>query len=185
MAWTAPQTWTVNQLVTAAMLNTHIRDNLNSMFPIGTFILRAANYTSVETAVEGRWLQCNGVAVSRTTYADLFNYLNGLTPALPFGAGNGTTTFNLPDARGRALYAEGEYTQVDAMGDSDGIDVTLRSPSHIHDTQFGSSSLGGSFTVSTQRDTAATFLADTTGNANMQDTPSFLVAGSYFIKFVA
>lgn len=37
------------------------------------------------------WLQCNGAAVSRTTYSDLFQIV-GTT----FGAGNGTTTFNVP-----------------------------------------------------------------------------------------
>ncbi|TCJ96126.1 tail collar domain [Volucribacter psittacicida] len=41
------------------------------------------------------WLRCNGAAVSRTTYADLFQAI-GTT----FGAGNGSTTFNLPDLRG-------------------------------------------------------------------------------------
>lgn len=43
-------------------------------------------------------LLMNGAAVSRTTYAKLFA-LVGTT----FGAGNGTTTFNLPDARGRTM----------------------------------------------------------------------------------
>ena len=41
------------------------------------------------------WLKCNGAAVSRTTYAALFTAI-GTT----FGAGNGSTTFNLPDLRG-------------------------------------------------------------------------------------
>lgn len=42
------------------------------------------------------WLLCFGQAVSRTTYANLFAVI-GTT----YGAGNGTTTFNLPDLRGR------------------------------------------------------------------------------------
>lgn len=42
------------------------------------------------------WLLCDGSAVSRTTYARLFSVI-GTT----FGVGNGSTTFNLPDARGR------------------------------------------------------------------------------------
>lgn len=42
------------------------------------------------------WLFCYGQAVSRTTYADLFIAL-GTT----YGAGDGSTTFNLPDMRGR------------------------------------------------------------------------------------
>jgi microcystin-dependent protein len=41
------------------------------------------------------WLECDGSAVSRATYAALFSAI-GTT----FGAGNGTTTFNLPDLRG-------------------------------------------------------------------------------------
>ena len=41
------------------------------------------------------WLKANGAAVSRTTYADLFAAI-GTT----FGAGDGRTTFNLPDFRG-------------------------------------------------------------------------------------
>lgn len=42
------------------------------------------------------WLICGGQAVSRTTYAALYAVI-GTT----YGAGNGTTTFNLPDIRGR------------------------------------------------------------------------------------
>ena len=44
------------------------------------------------------WLVCNGSAVSRTTYADLFAAI-GTT----FGAGDGSTTFKLPDYRGDFL----------------------------------------------------------------------------------
>lgn len=33
MAWTAPRTWTTGELVTAAQLNTNVRDNLNAAFP--------------------------------------------------------------------------------------------------------------------------------------------------------
>lgn len=48
-----------------------------------------------QTAPEG-WLLCQGQAVSRTTYAQLFAVI-GTT----FGSGDGSTTFNLPDLRGR------------------------------------------------------------------------------------
>lgn len=44
------------------------------------------------------WLFCYGQAVSRATYARLFAVI-GTT----YGAGDGTTTFNLPDLRGRAM----------------------------------------------------------------------------------
>jgi len=42
------------------------------------------------------WLLCQGQAVSRTTYAQLFSVI-GTT----YGSGDGSTTFNLPDMRGR------------------------------------------------------------------------------------
>ena len=48
-----------------------------------------------KTAPEG-WLLCDGSAVSRTAYAALFAVI-GTT----YGAGNGSTTFTLPDLRGR------------------------------------------------------------------------------------
>lgn len=44
------------------------------------------------------WLLCYGQAVSRTTYAPLFAVI-GTT----FGVGDGSTTFNLPDLRGRIM----------------------------------------------------------------------------------
>lgn len=48
----------------------------------------AGSYTNVPTG----WLLCDGEAVSRTTYADLFAVIG-----TNHGAGNGTTTFNLPN----------------------------------------------------------------------------------------
>jgi len=44
------------------------------------------------------WLFCDGTAISRGTYAALFAII-GTT----FGAGDGSTTFNLPDLRGRVI----------------------------------------------------------------------------------
>lgn len=48
-----------------------------------------------------RWLLCAGQAVSRTTYALLFTVI-GTT----YGTGDGSTTFNLPDLRGRAVFGK-------------------------------------------------------------------------------
>lgn len=58
---------------------------------IGEVIARAGN---VEDG--NGWLRCDGRAVSRTTYADLFAAI-GTT----YGAGDGSTTFHLPDATNR------------------------------------------------------------------------------------
>lgn len=50
-------------------------------------------FFAMQTAPTG-FLECAGQAVSRTTYAALFTALGTL-----YGAGDGTTTFNLPDLR--------------------------------------------------------------------------------------
>jgi len=47
-------------------------------------------------AAPAGWLLCYGQAVSRTTYADLFTAIS-----TGFGVGDGATTFNVPDIRGR------------------------------------------------------------------------------------
>ncbi len=47
-------------------------------------------------AAPAGWLLCDGLAVSRTTYSALFTAI-GVT----FGNGDGSTTFNVPDMRGR------------------------------------------------------------------------------------
>ncbi|MBK5570103.1 MAG: tail fiber protein [Ensifer sp. SSB1] len=70
--------------VTTAKLSTAVRDGM--IGKVGHF---ARN-----TAPTG-WLKANGAAVSRTTYADLFSKMGIL-----FGAGDGSTTFNVPDLRG-------------------------------------------------------------------------------------
>lgn len=70
------------------------------------------------------WLLCYGQAVSRTTYAALFAAIS-----TTYGVGDGSTTFNLPDLRGRAVFGK------DDMGGSGanrllntGIDGTVQNP---------------------------------------------------------
>lgn len=65
---------------------------LDAVVPSG-----AVAYFAGQSAPNG-WLKANGAEVSRTSYASLFAAI-GTT----FGAGNGSTTFNLPDLRGEFL----------------------------------------------------------------------------------
>lgn len=55
------------------------------------------------------YLTCNGAAVSRTTYSALFAAI-----ATTWGVGDGATTFNVPDLRGRALIGDGTGTGLSA-----------------------------------------------------------------------
>lgn len=61
------------------------------------------------TGAPAGWLLCDGSAVSRTEYATLFAAI-GTT----WGAGDGSTTFNLPDLRGRAAIGAGTGTSLTA-----------------------------------------------------------------------
>ena len=66
--------------------------------PVGTI----QAYGGASSAIPQGWLYCNGAAVSRTTYAELFAVIG-----TSFGAGNGSTTFNIPDLRGEFLRGAG------------------------------------------------------------------------------
>lgn len=81
----------------------------------------------VGAAAPSGWLLADGSAVSRSTYADLFALVGEA-----FGAGDGSTTFNLPDMRGRAPFGLGTHADVNALGDSDGDAVGDRRPAHAH-----------------------------------------------------
>ena len=74
-------------------------------------------YTARSTAPTG-WLKADGDAVSRTTYAALFAAI-GTT----FGAGDGSTTFNLPDLRGEFIRGWDDGRGIDSgreLGSSQG-----------------------------------------------------------------
>ena len=67
------------------------------------------------TTIPSGYLLCDGRAVSRTTYKDLFEVI-GTT----YGAGDGSTTFNLPDKRGRVSVgfdsADGDFNIIGKNG---------------------------------------------------------------------
>lgn len=75
-------------------------------------------YAGVDSKVPTGWLFCNGQAVSRSTYSGLFGVIS-----TTYGVGDGATTFNVPDLRGR-IPANGYGGG--ALGTSGGLEnVTL------------------------------------------------------------
>ena len=78
-----------SQLENANKLLTKV---MNQIFSVGDI------KASLKNSNHDNWFLCNGQAVSRTTYAELFALIG-----TNFGAGDGSTTFNLPDYRGKFL----------------------------------------------------------------------------------
>ena len=96
------------------------------------------------------WLTCDGSEVSRVTYPALFAVI-GTT----YGAGNGSTTFNLPNRKGRVgVGYDDSQTEFNALGETGGAKThTLTKaemPTHNH---------------ATTTDTAAKALSTTTSGA--------------------
>tara|TARA_R110000868_G_scaffold70726_1_gene207589 strand:+ start:751 stop:1776 length:1026 start_codon:yes stop_codon:yes gene_type:complete len=91
------------------------------------------------------WLLCFGQAVSRTTYAALFAAVS-----TTYGAGDGSTTFNIPDIRGRAVAGKDDMggtsanrltglsggVNGDTLGGTGGTEthtlLTAETPAHSH-----------------------------------------------------
>lgn len=73
---------------------TDLRDYIATMETVAPGVVAFYPKTTAPTG----WLKANGAAVSRSTYAALFSAI-GTT----FGAGDGITTFNIPDLRGEFI----------------------------------------------------------------------------------
>ena len=80
-----------------------------------------------QTIPEG-YLVCNGSAISRDDYADLFDVI-GTT----YGSGDGSTTFNLPDLSGSvAIGVSSTHSIGVSGGEETHILITNEIPSHTH-----------------------------------------------------
>jgi microcystin-dependent protein len=128
-----------------------------SQVPVGTVVDYAG------TSAPSGWLFAYGQAVSRTTYATLYAALS-----TTYGVGDGSTTFNLPDLRGRVSAGKDDMggssanrltdltngVNGDTLGDTGGLEsftlATANLPAHTHaaGTLAGTTSTDGSHTHS-------------------------------------
>lgn len=125
--------------------------------------LDAVNKTKPGQSISGYWTAApngylleDGSAVSRTTYANLFTAI-GTT----YGVGDGSTTFNLPDSRGRAVANKSTDTEFDVIGEKYGekthVLTVAEMPNHGHPQNVTANPGSGGTGVRVD------FIADVTG----------------------
>jgi microcystin-dependent protein len=192
VAWTTPHVFAVGEIITAATMNTYVSNNLSALGPVGSYMYLHQAATRVETTINGAWLECNGTAVSRSTYATLFAKIS-----TAYGVGDGSTTFNIPDVAGRVLVAlagSGGNANVTALGGSDGVALANRRPQHRHTPHTHTINNSGTGTTtpsfSANRDvnmSASTGASDGGSGVSTDslDAPAYLVAGIWSIKYLA
>lgn len=134
-----------------------IKSAVNTNTPVGSIMIYAG-----DTAPSG-WLICDGSEISRTTYANLFNAIG-----IAYGNGDGSTTFNLPNLKGRIPVGQDTSdTDLQTIGTPGGEkthQLTIdEMPSHNHKTYGQYANIGSG-------SSANTWLAWASGNAAVQNT---------------
>lgn len=136
------------------------------------------------------YLLCDGSAVNRTTYATLFAIVS-----TSFGTGNGTTTFNVPDLRGRFPLGQDDMggssanrvtaTEADTVGSASGAETHTLSiteiPSHNHGGVLGLSGSGSSQFAGGGASTSTAVSSQGGGGAHNNMPPYQTV--NYIIKY--
>lgn len=139
--------------ITEAQFKTAIADLRDYIATMETVAPGVVAFYPKTTAPTG-WLKANGAAVSRTTYAALFSAIG-----TAFGAGDGSTTFNLPDLRGEFIRG---------LDDSRGVDAgrTLSNAAQMDQNKNHAHTIGGG----EHSHVLATKGNGTTGGSNIANT---------------
>jgi microcystin-dependent protein len=125
--------------------SSNVTDASLQLTDLATLVQQMLVPTGAMTAYAGAtapagWLLCDGSAVSRTTFSALFSAI-GTT----FGVGDGSTTFNLPDLRGRVPVGAGLGTGLTsrALGVKGGEETHVLVTSEIPDTVYTTEGVSG------------------------------------------
>lgn len=179
-------TYTTNYLIPKPSVNDPVDEDLwggelndgMDIIDAAIFAATSASGTNVPTAsvfpyagatAPSGYLLCFGQAVSRTTYSALFAIIS-----TTYGSGDGSTTFNLPDLRGRVVAGKDDMGGSSAnrlTGLSGGVDgdilgaaggsqshvlTTGELATHSHTASIGSGSGSGSFSINTANNSSST-----------------------------
>ena len=131
------------------------------------------------------WLFCDGAAVSRETYAALFAAIG-----VVWGAGDGSTTFNLPDARGRSAMGAGQGSSLTArtlgatLGEESHALTANENGTHKHPVNTAAVAAGGNYQAYvTNTGTVYTSETGSNGLGTPHNTVHPVFVCHYIIKF--
>ena len=135
----------------------------NLSFSIVAGVPSGSVFCMAVVSIPTGYLECNGAAVSRTTYSALFAIIG-----VNYGSGNGSSTFNVPDLRGEFVRGVDRGRGVDSgrnVASSQGSQnaqhnhsasasssSSVSDPGHKHNILFNTGSFGGSSGSTTVRD---------------------------------
>ena len=163
-------------------------DNITNVLIPAAVPAGTVTATARSSAPSG-WLLCDGQEVSRSTYATLFSAIS-----TTYGAGNGTTTFNVPNLKGRVpVGRDASQTEFDTLNESGGekaVTLTVpQLPSHNHDlspgqivgTGFTGGSTGNAYSPLGTNPQSGTSITSTGQNQAHNNLQPYLVL-NYIIK---
>lgn len=159
--------------ITEAQFKSAITDLRNYIADLETVAPGIVAHFPASSAPTG-WLKANGAAVSRSTYASLFAAI-GVT----FGAGDGSTTFNLPDLRGEFVRGLDDGRGVDSARVLGSAQADAFK-SHTHTQNIGGVAAGKFSAAAT---TGAGYAAYTTGATGGAETRPRNIALLACIKY--
>jgi|TARA_Y100000289_G_scaffold64192_1_gene75693 microcystin-dependent protein len=199
-----------NELATDSVITAKIQDGAVTAAKLDSAAVSVLMPTSTILPYAGSsaptgYLLCDGAAISRTTYSDLFG-LVGTT----YGVGDGSTTFNIPDLRGRVIAGQDDMggssanrltnqsggLNGDTLGATGGTEThtlsTSEIPAHDHDITTTSKSnntngVAGNFPTGTNQNPPNTTAPNTeavqnTGGGNAHNNVQPTIILNYIIK---
>jgi hypothetical protein len=94
MAWTAPQTWAANAVLTAADLNIHLRDNMLETMPAKAVTEGSIFVTSGANSIVERQIVTARVTTSQSTSSTSYTNLATVGPTVSVTTGTGAIIFH-------------------------------------------------------------------------------------------
>ena len=118
-----------------------------------------------DSSIPSGFLECNGQAVSRTTYSALFAVI-GTT----YGSGNGSTTFNLPDLQDDNAMGKSPTKALASTGGADTVTATGNLSVTVGNTSLSTPTIASHSHTVNERNKSGGGLTPP-GNFNNQSTP--------------